>query len=204
MENEKKNQILKDAGLLFMRYGIKSVSMDDIARELTMSKKTLYKYVSDKNDLVMQIIEDFINDDLCMIEKFAETSHNAIDQLLAISSHVRATLENVHPSIHFDLEKYYTNAWKRFQEHKTKNLYKVILNNLHRGIKEGLFRKDFTPEVIAKLHVIRIDSIFDPDVFDPEILSFDKVHREIMIYHIHGIASQKGIDYLQELNKKEQ
>lgn len=201
MENEKKNQILADAGELFMRYGIKSVSMDDISRELKMSKKTLYKYVSDKNDLVVQIIEEFIKDEMCCVQEFAKTSENAIEELLSISTHVRASLKNVHPSIHFDLEKYYTDAWKKFQEYKSKNIYEAILKNLKRGIKEGLFRTDFTPEVIAKLHVVRIDSIFDPDVFDPEVLSFDEVHREIMIYHIHGIASQKGIEYLKNNNK---
>lgn len=201
--DQKKLEILMQTATVFMRYGIKSVNMDDVARELSISKKTLYKYVKDKKDLVKQCMESF-----CAMERFEcircrEEGENAIDELLLITEAAGRHLKEIHPSIHYDLEKYYLDGWKVFKKHKEEFIYGEVLDNLKRGVTEGLYRDNINPEIIAKLYTMKIDAVFDSTVFPPREFSFYDIHLEMVRYHIRGIASEKGIQYLQKrLNSK--
>jgi AcrR family transcriptional regulator len=195
---EKELQILQQVNLVFMQYGIKSVTMDDIARELAVSKKTLYQYFTDKNDLVYKAFTQMV----CMEKNYSECimqeNENAIDQLIAISNHVIKLLQGIHPSIFFDLQKYYPDAWRVFVDYKKEGLYANVLSNLELGIKQGLYRDNMNPKIIAWLHVSRIELIFG-QLANNDSFNNQDVFPELMRYHIRGIASSKGIAYLTEI-----
>ena len=201
--DEKFGQILLQANQLFMRCGIKSVTMDDIARELKVSKKTLYKYVKDKSDIVKQAITMHCSCEQEITNALLNEAENAIDELISITKHVSQHLQQIHPSIHFDLEKYYPEAWQAFMNHKEGHIKECISGNIERGIKQGLYRNNLNAEIIAKLYISKIDVVFDPAVFPISKFRFSKVHEELMRYHIRGIASPKGIKYLEDKVKKE-
>ncbi len=202
LEHNKKASILEQASKIFMRYGLKSVTMDDVSRELKISKKTLYRFVSDKNDLVEQVMQAYINKDQCCIDDLVSKSKNAIEEILLIGEHVGNSVKDIHPSIHYDMEKYYSEAWNVFHAHKRSYILKCITDNLMRGIKEGLYRKDLNVPVIAKIYVSRVDLVFDGELFPPEEIDFRSVYLEMMNYHLRGIASEKGIRLLHEIYKK--
>jgi len=188
---------------IFMRNGIRSVTMDDISRGLSISKKTLYKYVTDKGDLVCQVMSVMCEEEEETIVEIAKENNNAIDEIIEIAKYVNGRLKQIHPSIHYDLEKYYPEAWERFTKHKLQFILNTVKSNLERGIKQGLYRKNLNCDIIAKLYISKIDVVFDGRVFPPHEHSFVDVYDELMRYHIKGIASEKGLTYLSEKLKKE-
>jgi len=199
---EKEQQIIRGAGEVFMRYGIKSVNMDDIAKNLSVSKKTLYKYVKDKNDLLRKSLAMHARMEDMAISLICEKDHNAIDELLEIAQWITGVLQQVHPSIHFDLEKYHPEVWKEMMDNQQKMVYKCMSENMEKGIKEGLYREDLNIDVIAKIYMSKMDVTFDSTIFPPKEISFSEVYREYFRYHIRGIASEKGITYLKQKVKE--
>lgn len=199
---EKKEVILEHAQKIFMRYGLKSVTMDDISRELKISKKTLYRFVTDKNDLVAQVMQAHITKDQAVVNEMAKNSKNAIEEIMTISEYVGSMVGNLHPSVHYDMEKYYPEAWEIFINHKRHFVLNCMSQNMVRGIKEGFYRKDLNVPILALLYVGRIDMVFDGQLFPPEHFNFRDVFVEMIHYHLRGISSEKGINYLTENYKK--
>ena len=179
-----------------MKVGIKSVTMDDVARHLGISKKTLYKFVEDKNDLVKKALTfncDIENKEICLL---CETGKNAIDESYDISQFVFNHISNVHPTIVFDLQKYHTEAWNDFRNDKMGQIHQCYMDNIKKGIKEGLYRDDINAEIITKHYTSRFEIIFDKELFPSERFSPAETYFEIFRYHIRGIASEKGLKYL--------
>lgn len=187
-----------------MKYGVKSVTMDDVAKNLRMSKKTLYQYVSDKKDLVKKVMEFGKNMDETAVTMICSGDGNAIDQNYEISKFVLSKVKNIHPSVFFDLEKYYPEAWEVMEGHKEDFIYGCILDNIKLGMKEGLYREDLHPELTALTYVHAIDMIFHMFAEHPEVkMSFEDMYLQSFRYHIRGIASEKGREYLKDKIKKE-
>lgn len=199
---EKYSQILQGALETFMSLGIKSVTMDDIASRLGVSKKTLYKYVSDKEDLIMKSLQVHHDSECSFIEKMKEQNLNAIDENFEISRNIIAQIQNIHPSVMFDMDKYYPRAKKMFEDYKQEVVYKWVQDNLERGIKEGLYRDDMNVQIIAGLYVTRMDDLFNPHYFPSTEFAFKDVYLESFRYHLRGIASDKGLKYWKEKMKE--
>ncbi|MFQ5334476.1 MAG: TetR/AcrR family transcriptional regulator [Flavobacteriales bacterium] len=195
-----KSDILEKCVNLFLQYGIKSLTMDYIAQALHISKKTLYQHFKDKSDLVCQAMKAKCEVDRNEIEEIVNTSSNAIDELLSINNYFSELLQSMHPSIHFDLDKYYNDAWRVFNEHRNVHLKCITVNNLEKGIESGLYRKDLNTEIIAQFYIARIDLIFNATVFPTRVYKFNDVQKEMLNYHIRGIASEKGIRYFETMS----
>ncbi len=179
---------------VYMRKGIKKITMDDMSRELKVSKKTLYKYVKNRAELVDKSMEWKLNLDIKVLTGITEKKLNAIEELWEMSSYHVGHLKMIHPSLHQDLAKYYKEAWKKFNDFtKVGFLYSNVVDNIKKGISEGYYRSDFNVEVIAKLYLNKIDMVFDPTVFPPTTYNFGDVCREMVKYHLCGIATEKGL-----------
>ena len=202
--DEKFIAILEGSARVFMKCGVKSITMDDIAGELKMSKKTLYQYVSDKNDLVHKVVEARCLQEECCLKTLAVDSKNAMEELIALSRHVSEELHQVHPSVIFDLQKYYPEAWKRFEEHKYETIVGHIKKNLERGIQEGIYRENLDPDIISRIFAAKIDIMFDPHIFPFGKYSFEHIHWEVTRYHIRGISNEKGLKLLAQFIEKHQ
>lgn len=189
-------KILEGSEHLFSRYGIKSLTMDDVARELGMSKKTLYQYVSDKNDLVEKTLDFHLQHSKHTCELLIEDQKNPIDAMMAIGDFFSQHMRDTNPSLMFDLRKYHTGAWKKLDEYRFETIMKQIQTNLTRGIKEGYYRDDIDVNIIPRLYIGLTDAILESTYFPRDQFKFEEVVSQMLLYHIYGIATQKGIEYL--------
>ncbi len=188
--------ILDEARMLLLRYGFKSMTMDDVAKGLRVSKKTLYQFVENKEDLVKQVMEYDCSKQRKKVKAVQGEGHDAIRESFEFGRYLISLLGEVHPSIHYDLEKYYPRAWDVFLRFKNEEVVGYVQDNLDRGIEEGLYRKDFDPGVIARIYTYRIDVVFHGGLFPPESYSFTRVYQEMFFYHMLGVVSDKGRDQL--------
>ncbi|MGB0391425.1 MAG: TetR/AcrR family transcriptional regulator [Salibacteraceae bacterium] len=194
--SEKINELLAKASALFMTYGIKSLTMNDISSRLGISKKTLYNFVSDKNDLVYKCIDLHIIENECRLMEACTASSNAIEELFTFSRFAGEQFSAIHPSIFFDLQKYHPNAWERLNSFEEKTILEVTKRNLERGIKEGLFRNDFNVDLIAQIYLSMVQNIF---YNTPKLLSgltLSDYYKNMFDYHLRGIASEKGMQLI--------
>lgn len=191
-------QMLEQVTGLFMQYGVRSLTMDDIARHLGISKKTLYQCFADKADMVEKTMAAHIDQDAEVVEQIHAEAPNAIEEMFLIVQHVSQHLTKIHPSILFDLEKYYPKAYRRFIDYKHKTIRSIIERNMRDGMAQGLYRDNLKVRIISGLYVGRIDVFFDRELFPPTETNPTEVYVETIRYHIRGIASDKGIAYLQD------
>lgn len=172
--------------------------MDDLARKLGISKKTVYTYVSDKHDLVGKVLIFHSKLEQETIDGIRQKDQNAIDELFEIGRFVTSLLKGMHPSIHYDLEKYHGDIFNAARLKHEQYIYRCMVANLKQGIKEGLYRKDLNAAVIAKIYMRKIDMVFDPEIFPPSEISFQEVYGILFRYHILGVSSAKGAEYLKD------
>jgi len=172
--------------------------MDDLARHMGVSKKTLYQVVADKAELVSRAIQFYIDMDKSELETVHEESENAIEEMFMIAQRVSEHLKQMHPSVLYDLEKYYPQAFKIFQEYKVKDIHGCVARNILDGIEQGYYRDNINIPIVTGLYVGRIDLIFDQQLFPAAKYSPKDVYFEAIRYHIRGIASEKGIEYLKD------
>lgn len=188
----KKEQILDSALRLFMQFGIKSQTMDDIARGMGISKKTLYEVVKDKADLVKQSMEHHIKLEKQFVNEHFKKDTNAIKELFMICDFIGDHVKEMNPTVLYDMQKYYADTWKLFDEHKNGFIYEMIFNNIQKGRRQKIYHNDFDASAIAKIYISRIDSLIDSHLFPAREYTFRGLVDEMRKYHIRGIASQKG------------
>lgn len=200
---DKKREIVYKASDIYMRYGVKSMTMDEMARQLGVSKKTLYLHVKDKNDLVEQCMLMQHENEQEQIAKIISETENAIEQMWRISQYIVSELQKVHPSIFFDLAKYHPSVIQMMQCHKDEFICGCIEENLVNGIKQGFYRENLNPKVISSIYVRLIEIMMGGSISQQSNLKADEVYSEMFRYHIRGCASKKGINYLVELIKND-
>jgi len=181
-----------------MKVGIKSITMQDLSRELGISKKTLYQYVDNKADLVLKIMFNHAQVEMEAVTKITADSKNAIDEMFGIARHSLEQLREISPTMIYDIKKYYRKSWdvleRLHQEHATG----VIVENFKRGVEEGLYRNDFDIDIVSKLYVSKTFLLVEDSLFP--LRKYDRRHlmNEFIKYHLYGIVSQKGKDILEE------
>ncbi|HKK43062.1 MAG TPA: TetR/AcrR family transcriptional regulator [Bacteroidales bacterium] len=178
---------------LYKNYGIKSITMDDVARELGMSKKTLYQYVNDKEDLVDKFVESEISTRQEEICKCFKTGYNAIEELFEISVFMNRMMRERNPATEYDLKKYYPAQYQKIVKARREGTYSYLMLNLRKGKKEGLYRADMDEEVIAKLYLSRSENVHFGEIFTVSEFTSSQLFIELLKYHIRGIATEKGI-----------
>jgi AcrR family transcriptional regulator len=196
--NEDLKNILLKVRELYMKYGIKSVTMDDVASEIGISKKTLYQFVTDKDELVGKIIDHEIilrQQEICNCFK---VGYNAVEELFEISLFMNKQMREQNPATEHDLRKYYPHHYEKIVKIRKEGIYNYILLNLKKGKTEDLYRAEMDEEVIAKLYLSRSEIIHTNDLFTVEELTSVKIYKELLIYHVRGIATEKGIEVLEK------
>ena len=191
-EPNTKERIRQKADELFMKYGIRSVSMDDIANALGMSKKTIYQYFVDKDELVDAVVEADISN---MQQDCASVMSDAKDAVHEIFLSIDRLLEqfrNMNPMLIYDLEKFHFRGFQKFMEHKNKFLLQLIRTNMERGIAEGLYREDLNVDIMAKFRLESMMIAFNIDLYPPTKYGLADVSKEIIEHYVYGLASLKG------------
>jgi len=189
---EVQERIRQKADELFRRYGIRSVTMDEIAAQLGMSKKTIYQFYADKDQLVDAVAIDEIqfSQDCCMRDMAA--SANAIEEIFRVMEFVEIMFRNMNPSMLYDLEKYHPAGYKKFLEHKNKFLYDMIKRNLERGIKEELYRPEINVEIMTRYRLESMMLALNTEIFSPAKFNLVELQKEIIEHFLYGVSTLKG------------
>lgn len=205
-ETNTKVRIREKAKELFLRYGVRSVSMDDIANQLGMSKKTIYQYFTDKNELVDSVVDEEVSEMQHDCMQCIEAAQNPIEEIFLTIDKIIDQLGNMNPMVLYDLEKFHVRAYQRFMEHRNRFLLEIIKKNLDWGIREELYRSDIDIDVIARF---RLDSMMIPfniDLYPPSKYKLADVTKVVIEHYVFGVASLKGhkliLKYQQLRNKK--
>ena len=193
--------ILEKILSMFTRYGIRSITMDDIARELGISKKTLYHGFEDKNDLINRVIDYDIIMNRKFMEELNRTEFNAIEELFYVNERIHQDSTGYSPTFYYDLKKYYPDTYKRWLDEKRENMFGLIVGNLQKGKQEGVYRKEIHEQSIGKLYMARMEMLNNLEVSDVLQTITPEFMQEIFIYHLHGICNDKGLKTLAEFKE---
>lgn len=200
------NRIKEKAHELFMRYGFRSITMDEIAARMGVSKKTIYQYYEDKDALVNAVIEDQINKDKCECVSCAGSGKNALEEVIMNFTMLEDIFSNLNPVVLYELEKFYPAAFKKMEEHKNVFIHQIIKSNIQRGIEEELYRPDINTEILATIRIQNIFMVFNQHMFPKEKFNLLDTSRELLTHFIYGIVTPKGYKlfskYLEQYNIK--
>ena len=187
-----RENILNKTFDLVMKYGIKSVSMDDISRSIGISKKTIYQYFENKRALIAEVIDDHIEKDEKDIQEIVANSKNAIHEIIEIARHILSFLKGMSPSMIYDTQKYYPRQWEKVERQHFSFFHDIIKSNIERGQKEGLYNEDVNAEIIAKLYIKQSLAISDESTFSSVEYPRSELYKTLITYHIRGLLTTKG------------
>ena len=199
---EAKERLLVKAHELFLKYGLRSVSMDDIAAQLGMSKKTLYQYYADKDELVNAVFEGMLNLNKSQCLETANRGENAIHEVFLSFDMVQELLSSMNPSVLFDLQKYHPTANQKFLDFKNQFLYKMLVSNLQRGVEQGLYRDDVDIDIIARYRLYSVMLSFNPDVFPSNKGNLVRIEQQLQEHFLNGLATPKGQKLIQKYKQQ--
>lgn len=189
---KKRNEIIEQSALVFLRHGIRSVTMDDLAKSLGMSKKTIYNYFKDKDELIKCIVNTLIEKNRKACEVGRLKSENAIDALMSISEYSTRLFTEIHTSVFYDLQKYYPETWNIIRQHRFDFISKQITENIQRGQKEGIYLSNLDPKTMSGIHLSMVSMMTDSDIFDVENNQYGELLEQIVLFQLRGIVNDKG------------
>ncbi|MEM0938856.1 MAG: TetR/AcrR family transcriptional regulator [Bacteroidota bacterium] len=198
-----KDKIVQSAEELFMQYGIRSVTMDDVARQSSMSKKTIYQYFENKDNLVMEVAVNHIKKEK---NEFLEVENEALDavhELILVSQRLRKYVFRMNPSLLFDLQKYHGAAWERYLSFKHDVIRGYMKQNLERGRVEGFFREEIDTEVLSIFRVEQVQMVFNLKVFPHDKFDFPTVQMQLLDHFINGLLTDEGRKKYEEYTQLE-
>ena len=174
--------------------------MDDVAKELGMSKKTIYQFVENKAELVKLTMQYYLGEERTQLEAILKTSKNSVDELIEMVAYFFNQVREFNPSALNDLQKYYPETWDIYNEYRFHFMLGLLTKNLENGIKQGVYRKDLNADVIARLYIGNVDVLINQDLFPSKKYVFSDTYKEYLNYHLRGIVSTKGLKYLEQHN----
>jgi AcrR family transcriptional regulator len=201
---ETRNRIREQAKQLYFKYGIRSVSMDDIAVGLGMSKKTIYQYFADKDELVDAIVDDDIRDTRVDCQECFVQSTDAVEEIFLTLDRMLEHLGQMNPTILYDLHKFHFNSFKKFQEHKNSYLLEIIRKNLERGISEGLYRPDINVDILSRFRLESMMLVFNMEIFPQTKYSIVEVTMTIIENFMFGVVTPRGYDLILKYKQERQ
>lgn len=199
-----KERIQNKAEELFMQFGIRSVSMDDIANNLGMSKKTVYQYFVDKDELVEAVVQAHISGVQKECVDCRENAKDAVHEIYLTMEHIMEELGNMNPMLLYDLEKFHYRSYQRFREYKDKFLAEMIRRNIEWGIKEELYRSELNTDIMVKFRLESLMIPFNVSIFPPGKYNLANVSGQLIEHFVYGLATIKGHKLIQKYNDQRQ
>ena len=189
---ETQERILIGASDLFFRNGIKSITMDDVAANLGISKKTIYQYYEDKNAIVNAIAQHELSIQIKEMEEIRKTAVNSIDEIFKTMNCLSRTFIKINANVFYDMQKFHPASWKLFHDFKEKKIMSFVEENLKQGVKQELYRTDLNIKIMAKFRVEEVAMAFNPLIFPPEKYHIKDVQLILLDHFVHGISTLKG------------
>lgn len=193
----KENIVLK-ASSLFIQRGFKSVTMDDLAEVLGISKKTLYTHFDNKVQLVRES-SFFVFDSVCKeIEAIKEKAAHPIEELYTVKSAVLKYYQNEDGSPVYQLQKYYPEIYSELKDQEYDRLAVMVQSSLKLGVNTGLFRPNIDTDFVSRLYLNGMRGIRDIGIFPPEQFNMKTLFENYLEYHARAIVTPKGLTILNE------
>jgi AcrR family transcriptional regulator len=197
-----KERIINQAKSLFMKLGIRSVSMDDICSQLGISKKTIYQHFKDKDELVDIVLQEEITFMQHETLGCCSTSIDAVDEIFKTMQLITKQMGNMNPVVLVDLHKYHFTSFQQFMQHKNTFLLDIISKNLKRGIEEGYYRQDLQVEILARYRLESMILAFNMDIFPTSRYNLAEVSIAIIENFLYGLATEKGFKLIEAYKQK--
>jgi len=201
-----KERIIEKTADMFMRYGVRSVTMDDIANRISISKKTIYQHFKDKKEVVTVCMEYLMNQDYEDIVALRKEAKDSIHEMVLLSVLFRRKIKDMNPSLLFDLRKYHPQAWNVYLDMKDRCFRSTIVEALEQGKAEGYIREDIDVKIISQMRMRHVEMGFDPDVFSPSEYDITQVQMQLLTLFVYGITTPTGQElfnqYLQEIEQQ--
>jgi len=191
-EQDNKEKLLKGAEDLFMRYGVRSITMDDIARHLGISKKTIYQHFADKDDVVVSVAKSRLEKQRQQFDKVTAESKNSVEEMVKLSYCIKENMRDTNPSVLFDMQKYHQRAWNVWLEFKHKFIRHSIMQSLKRGMDEGYFRSDINTDILVTMRLEVVQMAFDNMIFPRDQFNLTEVQSHLFDHFVYGILTEKG------------
>lgn len=185
-------KILNGARDLFYKHGIRTITMDAIAKHLVVSKKTIYFHYKDKNRLVKSMIQSELEEVFLTMKAIRKENENPIDEMLKIMEHIQYFMRKFNPVIFYDLQKFYPEAWAELRNFQDKSMIGFVEDNLKKGVKQALYRKEIKIKIIARLRMAEVSLGFNVSEFPPIQFSPTDVQVAMFEHFLHGIVTLKG------------
>jgi TetR/AcrR family transcriptional regulator, cholesterol catabolism regulator len=204
---EIRDRIKQKAEELFRKYGIRSITMDEIASQLGVSKKTIYQYFADKHQLVEAVITDIIKSNQQDCITYSEQSTNAVHEVFLLMDLLKRSFEDLNPTVFYDMQRSHPKAYEKFMAHKNGFILNSIRRNLDRGVEEGFYRDDMDHDVISRLRLETMMLAFNTELFPKSKVNLLNVEQQLIEHFLYGIANLKGhkmiIKYQEDRFKKQ-
>jgi AcrR family transcriptional regulator len=184
--------IISKAKELFFSYGLKSVSMDDLARKAGTSKKMIYQLVADKNELVDKVVDDFVGCHFEALERSSAEARNAVEEVILRGRLPFDTLASVNRSFFYELEKFFPAAWAKVVAHRQQVVLPAIIENLERGVAEGYYREGLDKQTVAHIRLQQIITALNPQEFTGQATGTQKLMNDLTEFYLHAITTKKG------------
>lgn len=199
-------KILRASAELFFKYGIRSVTMDDIAKHLGMSKKTIYQYYKEKDEIVHKLMQSQIQGHQQAFDTISSISDNVVDEVFNIMKRMTEIFGSINSLMFYDLQKHYPQSWQLMKDFKTECIRKMVEGSLEKGKKDGYVREDVSIKVMARLRMEEVEMAFNPEIFPPDKFNILDVQLSLAEHFLYGICTLKGhklINKYKELNEDE-
>lgn len=197
-----KERILAEAERLFWKFGVRSVTMEEIAKQLGISKKTIYQHFSEKEQILYQVIQQKTSRNQSEMECMVIDTANPIEEILSVLNMMQKNADQVSPNLLMDIKRYYPQAFSLFHQYKEGQIMRSILENIQKGIAEKLYRADINPAILARLRVEQIELAFNHDLFPSDQYSMQDVQAELMHHFVRGMLTEKGFEVYNQYVKK--
>lgn len=187
-----KERILEETERLFWKYGVRSVTMEEIAKQLGISKKTIYQHFADKEQILYEVLQDKMGKHQSEMACAVIETTNPVEEIMNVLNMMQKNADQISPNLLIDIKRYYPQAFVLFRKYKEEHVLRSILENIQKGIDQGLYRSDINPDILARLRVEQIELAFDNDIFPMDQYSMHDVQHELMHHFIRGMLTDKG------------
>lgn len=201
--SESKERIVSSVTDLIYRFGVKSITMDDVARHLAVSKKTLYRYFADKNDMVYQCCMHDLEKRKAAFATIQAKAVDSVQELVLMMENMQTMLSSINPNLLFEVRKYHQQAWQIYVDFKEQFMMQSISNNLMRGMEAGIYREDLNVRILARLRLEEVEMGFNPDVYPSTKFHLKDVQMGLFDHFLHGITTPKGQKLIQRYKNQE-
>jgi TetR/AcrR family transcriptional regulator, cholesterol catabolism regulator len=196
-----KEKILSEAEKLFWKYGVRTVTLDDMAKRLGISKKTIYQHFSDKEEIVYQVVMSRMEQDKSEMDCLNDVSENPVEQMLIMAKVFKEHVEGANPNVIMDVQRYYPKAWALFLAHKENYILAGIRDNLNRGVSQGYYRLDIDIDVMARLRAELVQIGFDDRIFPTDRLNTFSIQDQLQHHFLRGLLTDEGFSIYRQYNQ---